>query len=346
MPDATYGIVNSISWDDLKSLGTEAIVTNTLHLYLNYLDGVNLEKLKDDQFVKPAFSDFTGWKGGVLTDSGGFQAYSFIKMGLGKMKDDHLEFLSPKTKKKYFLTPELSVEIQLKLRSNAIVVLDDPLDPGTEKSRIVKSVHRTIEWAKICKSVFETRVKEIQDTEPEYDPLIFCVIQGGGDFELRKRCFEQLAEIGFDGYGFGGWPTDVNGKFLDELIEFNSNLVLSLPEKKFNYAMGVGNPDDIVKCLKWGYNLFDCVLPTRNARHGHIYVAKGEGEKSGENYDILRINSQRYESDNSPINSNSKIPELRNTSKKYLRYLYKIKDSNAFRISTLQNMEFYNSFFN
>ena len=351
MPDATYGIVNSISFDDLRNTGTKAIVTNTLHLYLNFLTSgfENLSFEAISQISSKSFQKFTGWNGGVITDSGGFQAYSFIKKNLGKIHDDYLEFYSPKNKSKHFLTPEKSIEIQLCLRSNVIIVLDDPIDPDSDPQRIKLSVKRTIEWAKRCKDYFKIRLPQIQSFEPEYSPLIFCVIQGGSDFKMREYCFKALEEIDFDGYGFGGWPMDKNGKFYDELIRFNSELVRkhskNISIHKFNYAMGVGTPDDIVKCLEWGYDLFDCVLPTRNARHGLLYIDKGRGEIGGENFDYIRINSQRYLNDNRPISPNSKINELRNTSFEYLRYLFKIKDSNALRIATLQNLEFYNSFF-
>ncbi len=349
MPDATYGIVNSISWDDLANVDTRAIVTNTLHLYLNLLgngnDDLDFESISK---LPPIYlHKLTSWNGGIITDSGGFQAYSFIKMGLGKIKEDYLEFHSPKNKSKHRLTPEKSIEIQLALRSDVIIVLDDPIEPDSEHSRIKLSVERTIRWAKICKQYFLKRKAEIQQIDPNYNPLIFAVIQGGADLKLREFCFSNLYELEFDGFGFGGWPMDKNGKFYDSLIKFNASLVNSINDKKhhYNYAMGVGTPDDIVKCLTWGYDLFDCVLPTRNARHGYLYVPKGYGEIAGENFDRIQITSSRYKDDERMISPNSKIDELRNTSFKYLRYLFKIKDSNALRIATIQNMDFYNSFF-
>lgn len=352
MPDATYGIVNSLSWNDLEHLNTEAIVTNTLHLYLNYLTNgtKNYDSNDISRITDKSFRSFSNWKGGIITDSGGFQAYSFIKKGLGKINDDCLEFVSPKNRSRHTLTPEKSVEIQLALKSDVIIVLDDPIEPDSSKERIYESLHRTIKWAKICKNYFIKRLKEIQEIDKTYNPLIFSVIQGGRDFEMRQRCFDELSSIGFDGYGFGGWPLSANGKFFDELVEFNAGLVSkNIKESglhKFNYAMGVGTPEDIEKCLNWGYDLFDCVLPTRNARHGYLYTKKGFAEEAGINYDVIRINSTKYENDDRVLDESSMIPELTYTSLKYLRYLFKIKDSNALRIASLNNMYFYNSLLN
>ncbi len=335
MPDATYGTVNSLSYSDLSRVGTEFLVTNTLHMYLNFVFENDLP-----------FKKLTNFNGGVLTDSGGFQAYSFVKKGLGKVTEEYIDFLSPKDKSKHRLTPEKSIDIQLKLRSDAIVVLDDPIDPDESESRILSSVERTIRWAKQCKLHFENELSKIQLSGENYDPLIFCVIQGGGNFALREKCFIELYQIGFDGYGFGGWPLK-DGVFFDDLIKFNADLVNSIKDKKvFNYAMGVGTPDDIVKCMGWGYDLFDCVLPTRNARHGLLYTAKGMGEKGGEHFDVLRITSARYKDDTTVVSSESNVEDVSSTTKMYLRYMFKQKETTAFRISTLNNLEFYNKTIN
>lgn len=335
MPDATYGIVNSASWRDISNTGTKAIVTNTLHLYMNAGDEYILSQ--------GGFKKFTGWNGGVITDSGGFQAYSLVKRGLGKMYDDKIEFINPRNGNKYTLTPEKSVDIQLNLRTDVVIALDDCIHPDSDKERTEKSVEKTTRWAKICKEHFQKRLAEIQITEPDYDPMLFCVIQGGSDFELRKKSFTELADLGFDGFGFGGWPADTEGTFLDDLIKYNSELVLSLkdnPKYKdkhvFNYAMGVGYPEDIKKCIEWGYDLFDCVIPTRNARHGLLY--------SIENGKVIevKIGNEKYTNDNTPVKEDSEVEELRTTTKAYLKYLFKIKDPNALRIATLNNLEVYN----
>ncbi|MEI6887124.1 MAG: tRNA guanosine(34) transglycosylase Tgt [bacterium] len=340
MPDATYGIVNSASWNDISSVGTKAIVTNTLHLYMN----------AGDEYILSlgGFKKFTNWSGGVITDSGGFQAYSLVNRGLGKMFDDKIEFINPRNGNKYELTPEKSIDIQLNLRSDVIIVLDDCIHPDSNPQRTEKSVEKTTRWARICKVHFQKRIEELKISDPEYDPMIFCVIQGGKDFKLRKKSFDELADIGFDGFGFGGWPTDTKGIFLDDLIKFNSDLVLSLqdnPKYKnkhiFNYAMGVGYPEDIQKCIKWGYNLFDCVIPTRNARHGLLYTLN-------ENMEVqeIKIGNEKYNLDQTPIKIDSKTEELRSTTRAYLKYLFKIKDPNALRIATMNNLEMYNQIVN
>lgn len=335
MPDATYGIVNSISWNDLENVGTKAIVTNTLHLYMNAGDEYILSQ--------GGFKKFSGWSGGVITDSGGFQAYSLVKRGLGKMYEDKIEFINPRNGNKYILTPEKSIDIQLNLRTDVVIVLDDCIHPDFNRERTEKSVEKTTRWAWICKEHFLKKLEEIKKDEPEYDPMIFCVIQGGSDLELRRKSFEELSEIGFDGFGFGGWPADTEGKFLGELIKFNSKLVLSLKDNIkykdthiFNYAMGVGYPLDIKKCISWGYDLFDCVVPTRNARHGLLYTIENGEVKE------IKIGNEKYSTDNTLISSDSNISELKTTTRAYLKYLFKIKDPNALRIATLNNLEVYN----
>jgi len=328
MPDATYGIVNSVSYSDLKKVGTEAIVTNTLHVSMN----------ADDKHVNDlgGFKSFTGWDGGVITDSGGFQAYSLVKRGLGKMFDDRVEFINPRNGSKHILTPKSSIDIQLNLRTDVVIVLDDCLHPSSSRERVEQSVEKTTIWAKECKEYFTKRFKEIQDKDPEYDPLIFCVIQGGQELDLRERSFNELNEIGFDGYGFGGWPTSDDNIFLDEIVEFNAKLANKTG--KYNYAMGIGYPKDIIKCIKWGYNLFDCVVPTRNARHGLLYSINKETKEVEE----LKITRSEYRDDKTPLNEDSEIEELRNTTRAYLNYLFRIKDTNSLRIATLLNLESYN----
>lgn len=225
MPDATYGIVNSISMDDLKKCGTKALVTNTLHLYLNFLtDGFENPSAENlSEYSSKSFKQLTNWEGGVITDSGGFQAYSFIKRNLGKMHDDYLEFLSPKNKSKHYLTPEKSIEIQLCLRSDVIIVLDDPIDPDSELFRINESVNRTIAWAKRCKEYYSIRMSQINEIDNEYNPMIFCVIQGGANLQKRKECFDALLTIGIeDIYIAGGVASNSRiREIMDEKAKFH-----------------------------------------------------------------------------------------------------------------------------
>jgi len=336
MPDATYGSINSISFEDAKNSGVKEIVTTTLHIE---------QKLGSDFLTKiGGFHKFIGWNRPILSDSGGFQVFSLIyasNIEENKITDEGCIFKNKTSGKTFKLTPESSQQIQYKIGADICTVLDEPTYGHKSKTELIKAVNRTCDWARRSKQEFlklhHLTKKDFEQTTGEERPLLFAVVQGGNDLKLRKYCFEELENIGFDGYNWGGSPYDEIDK-RDEVGEYLASLI---PENKVAYAMGVGTPDDIVKCLKWGWNLFDCVLPTRNARHGYLYVTKGVGDTNFENYSVLRIKKSDYEFDEKPIDNNCDCEACRNYSRAYLRYLMKIKELAGFRLATIHNLRFY-----
>lgn len=353
LPDATYGSIGGLSFVDLESTGIKEIVTTTLHLE---------KKLGSDYVQKlGGLHKFFNYDRPILTDSGGFQVFSLIhrrKSKLNKITDEGASFVDPVTGQKDLLTPESSLTIQHKLGSDIRVVLDEPLGMNDTPEVVESSVRRTTAWAKRSKEQYLKLLEQEgldysdRDTalieggfpdEPSFHrPLLGAVVQGGGSLEMRKRSAEELIEIGFDSYNFGGFPIKEDGRLDLELSEYLVNL---LPADKIRYAMGVGNPDDIIALAHMGWDMFDCVLPTRNARHGYLYVPKGEGDKDFENYSVMHIKSERYKYADEAVASITH-PLLKNISKAYLRHLLRINEAAGKRLATLHNLFFYQHIIN
>jgi queuine tRNA-ribosyltransferase len=284
-----------------------------------------------------------GFNGGIISDSGGFQVMSVIKSGglPGKITDEGAIFHPTKNTKK-ILTPEKSIEFQMNLKSDMVVVLDDFTDPKSDYDEAKKSVERTISWAKRSKDEFEKICRRNKLSE-ESRPYILGVVQGGKFQDLREYCAKELTKIGFDGMGFGGWPIDDEGKFD---FESAKTIADNTPEGYFLYGLGVGKPDDIVKCAKLGFNIFDCVLPTRDARHGRLYVYNAESineidVNKKDFYSFFTPEKQKYISDASPVGTACDCLLCRRYSKAYLSHLFKIGDFTAGRLATIHNLRFY-----
>ncbi|MHC1716459.1 MAG: tRNA guanosine(34) transglycosylase Tgt [Candidatus Dojkabacteria bacterium] len=321
MPDATRGAVRFLTSEQLKATGTEAIVTNTLHLMIS----PGSEKIKELGGIKK----FMNWDGIVLTDSGGFQVFSLIHSGKwsGKVDDNGAIFKSPREGNMYKLTPETSIDTQINIGSDILVTLDDCRKTNLTRSEAEESVERTIKWAKRCKVHFE---KEYGGTKGT-GKLLSCVVQGANYLDLRKRCAEELVSIGFDGYNFGGFVVDEDGELvLDEMRAVKENT----PEDKFKYAMGVGKPEDIRKAVKIGYKVFDTVLVTRNARHGTLYSSDVEGE-------VLRIGNTEYSTDLKPIDSNCDCYTCQNHTRAYVHQMLKAGEATGMTLATIHNLRYY-----
>jgi len=340
LPDATYGSINSISFDDAISSGINEIVTTTLHLELT-LGSSYVQELG-------GLHKFFAWDKPILTDSGGYQVFSLIHRksnNFNSITEEGANFINHKNGSKYLLTPENSQEIQFKLDSDIRVLLDEPLDLKAEYDKNLASVIRTTNWAKRGKKAFLDINKldsiEFNLTHPFKStpkrPLLGAVVQGGNSFELRKRSAEELIELDFDSYNFGGLPLKEDGKVDLELSEY---LVSLLPENKIRYAMGIGTPDDIVNLAHLGWDMFDCVLPTRNARHGYLFVPLGEGDQDYKYYSVIHLRSERYKYSNQEIASITH-PALKNISRAYLRHLIRINETSGQRLATLHNLYFY-----
>lgn len=336
-PDATRAVVRGLDTRDLEAAKVEALVVNTYHLMTQPGKSV-FKKLG-------GIKSYMNWSGLIISDSGGFQVLSMIyrNKSFGKINDEGVIFYhsSGGKKKKYRFTPEKSIEVQFNLGADILICLDDCPAARAAKEKIEVSVRRTIEWAARCKEKFLSEIEAKKMKEDER-PLLFAVIQGGDDKNLRKKCAEGLKKIGFDGFCFGGWPINKEGNFNLDILKYTLEL---MPWDLPKFALGVGTPQDIVDCFKLGYNIFDCVLPTRDARHQRLYIFSQNPEKA----DILKKNihehlyilREKYVRDNSPISEFCDCHTCRNYSRAYLHHLFRIEDSLAGRLATIHNLRTY-----
>jgi queuine tRNA-ribosyltransferase len=321
LPDATRGAVKFLTTKQLKDTGTKALVTNTLHLLINY----GADHISQLGGIKKLMN----WDGLIVTDSGGFQVFSLIHRGKwkGEINEGGAIFRSPKDGSKYILSPESSIDIQMKIGGDVLVCLDDCRDTGLTRKEAEESVERTIQWAKRCKEHFE---KEYGGTK-KTGKLLTAVVQGANFLDLREKCAKALVDIGFDGYNFGGFVVNKGGELvLDEM----KAVVDNIPEDKIRYAMGVGKPQDIRDAFELGYNWFDTVLVTRNARHGTLYSSDMPNE-------ILRITNSRYSSDMRPIDSNCDCEVCKNYSRAYVHHLLKMGEATGMTLATIHNLRYY-----
>ncbi len=335
LPDATLGVVRNVDSVDLERCGIEAVVMNTFHL-----------------MQRPGSSTITalgglhsmaGWPHPIITDSGGFQAYSLIRQNakFGSINDKGITFLPEGSDRKFHLTPEKSVQLQLSYGADIVVCLDDCTHVDDTFETQQESVKRTIEWAKRCKDEFQ-RLMQQKRLPQEQRPLLFGVIQGGGYHDLRKQCAEALLEIGFDGFGFGGWPLDSKGQLLTGIITYTRELV---PPELPMHALGVGHPANVVECARMGYDIFDSAMPTRDARHSRLYVftapdslpASGSTEKW---FTYLYVNDDRAIKNDEPVSHSCNCLCCSRYSVAYLHHLFKINDSLFLRLATLHNLRF------
>lgn len=206
--------------------------------------------------------------------------------------------------------------------------------PPNEFSRpdLELAVARTISWAKRCKVEYLKQIKK-RKLSGSKRPLLFAVIQGGAEIDLREQCARELVKIGFDGYGFGARPIDAEGNFLEEVLRKTAEYV---PKTALRFALGIGTPEDIVRCAKMGWDMFDCVIPTREGRHGRLFIASNSLK-----YSTININNAQFISDFSVINKKSKIAELKKHSRSYLHHLFRLNEVLGQKLASLNNLEFY-----
>jgi queuine tRNA-ribosyltransferase len=323
MPDATLGAIRSLETSQIEAAGIKMLVVNTFHLFLSH--GV------EDMHELGGIKKLMDWKGKILSDSGGFQIYSLIHKNtkMGKITQYGAYFQSPIDGSEHLLTPEISIDMQIAIDSDILIVLDDCRPSNVSHKQAQKSVKLTTNWAKRAKAHFE----ENYASKPAHsNKQIFAVVQGGSFEDLRKQSAEELQEIGFDGYCFGGWPVDEQGDLVEDILSFTADL---LPDEKPKYAMGVGKPGDIRKCLGFGYNMFDCVLPTRNARHGLIYTSQGP----------IRITKSKFKLDQASLDPDCNCLTCSRYSRAYLYHLFKAHEITGKTLATIHNITFYNSLF-
>jgi queuine tRNA-ribosyltransferase len=335
-PDATRAVLKTLDSSDIENTKTAGILVNTFHL--NNFPGGSV--IKEHKGVR----NFMSWNGGVISDSGGFQVMSLAKQFNGKdsVSDAGVKFKIPGTSKKILFTPKMSIDFQMLLKTDMIVVLDDFTDLDANESRQRETVERTISWAKNCKKIF-TKSCESRKLDPAKKPYLLGVVQGGHNLQLRKECTERLVEIGFDGLGYGGWPMKDDGEFnydIPRVIGENS------PSDYILYGLGVGKPHEIVRMVKMGWNVFDCVLPTRDARHKRLYTytAKSINEIDLHQKDFYQYfvpDKEKYYHDHSPVSSACDCLLCQRYDRSYLRHLFQIGEMTAGRLATIHNLRFY-----
>jgi len=330
LPDATRGFVKLTDNDAVRRTGTAAMVVNTFHLYLQ----PGLATIQR----AGGLHAFMNWSGPLLSDSGGFQVFSLIhkNKAMGRISDDKVVFKSPLDGSRHELTPEKSIQIQFALGVDMMVCLDDCPPNDFSRPELESAVARTIAWAKRCKREYEKQLKK-RKLGGSRRPLLFAVIQGGAEIDLREYCTRELVKIGFDGYGFGARPVDKEGNFLAEVLRRTAAFI---PKDALRFALGIGTPEDIRRCADMGWDMFDCVIPTREGRHGKLFVAGSPAAKKIA-YRTININNARFVRDFSPISRDSRLSELKNNSRAYLHHLFRMNEPLGHRLASLNNLEFY-----
>ena len=328
VPDATRAAIRSVPSSMLAASGVDAILVSTAHLATQ--PGISVVA------ALGGVHTFMGWPGPVISDSGGFQVFSLLAGGggLASVTDAGLTYrFSPKQRHRQ-LTPRSCIEIQLRLGSDIVYCLDyctHPTAPAAEQDR---SVALTLRWAAECRTAFDQLV---QDIPPADRPLLFAVIQGGPDRGRRERCAAALAEIGFDGYGFGGYPI-AEGKLVDEVA-----MVADLaPPGSLLHGLGIGTPESLVSAWLAGYDIFDCTLPTRNGRRGVLYTELDVASLGAPGfYRIARMEDERWVRRTGPVDPGCDCLLCTTVPAGYAAHLYRIKDALAGTLGSLHNLRFY-----
>lgn len=333
LPDATRAGVRGVTSEDLRGAGVEAVVVNAFHLL----------RRPGARVVQAAggIHRFMDWSGPILSDSGGFQVWSLIRQdpNRGVIRDNEVIFREPETGERWNLTPERVVNLQFQLGSDIVVCLDDCTDADAPETEQERAVERTVRWARRCRDEFDRQVAQRRG-EP---PRIFAVVQGGSVEALRRQCAQALAAIGFDGFGFGGWPLDADGTLLAEPMRWVAD---ALPAAAPKHALGVGRADHIVRAQALGYSMFDSAMPTRDARHGRLYAfrdgwAERRPRPGDDFFRAVRIHDPEHRVDHGPIEAGCDCPACTRHSVAYLHHLFKVGDHSAERLATLHNLRFY-----
>lgn len=352
LPDATLGVARNLDSLDLAKVGLQGVMVNTYHLIQKPGEKV----LQEVGGIKKMMN----WPGFVSSDSGGFQLFSLIRKNpdLGKITDEGIVlYTGPKKQSKTLFTPEDSIRMQFVIGSDVMICLDDFSPPEANEKRIEESVTRTIAWAKRAKIEFEKQLVK-HGFDENNRPLLLAPIQGHDHEKWRAYCASELQKIGFDIYGLGGWPFTVDGKFDYSFCQLNADLT---SKDSLRFALGVGTPKNIVRLFFMGYQFFDCVLPTRDARHQRLYTFKVEPktlsradlekltkeDRLSEIFDYCYINKGQFATDTSGVSEFcdcqicQKTADVPQVSRAYLHHLFKIGDGSAFRLASLHNLRVY-----
>lgn len=308
MPVGTAGTVKAMYIDQVKSCGSQIILGNTYHLMLR----PGVERIKQ----AGGLHNFMNCPMPILTDSGGFQVMSLSK--ISKVSEDGVEFNSHIDGKKFFLTPEESIQVQLDLNSDIVMVFDECPKYSAEKDKIKKSMDLSLRWAERCKKKFGTQESK----------WLFGITQGGIFPDLRKECLKRLIDIGFDGYALGGLAVGENQSEMFDAVDAVKDI---LPKDKPHYLMGVGMPQDILGAVKRGIDMFDCVLPTRSGRTGLAFTWNGK----------INIRNAKYAKDEEPLDKSIDCPASNLYSKNYLNHLVNSNEILGSMLLTWHNIAFY-----
>ena len=332
LPDGTQGVVRSVDAQDLQAVGIQAVQMNVYHL-MQRPGSSTIQSLG-------GLHQMSSWSRPIFTDSGGFQVYSLIRQNpkSGSISNKGATFRLDSSTRKINFTPEKSIQLQLSYGSDVVICLDDCTHIDDPLSTQAESVQRTIAWAKRCKTEFVRLLAE-KKVEEGKRPFLVGVIQGGGSRELRQQCAEQLLEIGFDGYGYGGWPLDKDNNLLSDMLAAVRELV---PRQYPVHALGVGHPHSIFECVNLGYELFDSTMPTRDARHGRLYTFTTDPAQPlrGDWFSYLYPADKKHIKTNLPISPYCNCPTCTHYSLGYLHHLHQVNDSLYPRLATLHNLRF------
>lgn len=316
---ATCGAIKgAVSALDLKELGCQVQLCNTYHLHVR----------PGDELVKQlgGIHKFTRWDGPILTDSGGFQVFSLAK--LRKIKEEGVNFNSHVDGRHIFMGPEESMQIQSNLGSTIAMAFDECVENPAEYKYAKEAADRTVRWLIRCKAEME-RLNSLPDTVNK-NQLLFGINQGCTYEDLRIENMKQIAELDLDGYAIGGLAV---GEPKEDMYRIISAVEPYMPADKIRYLMGVGTPGNIIEAVSRGVDLFDCVMPSRNARHGHLFTHSG----------IINISNEKYLDDDTPIEEGCQCPTCHHFSKAYIRHLFKAKEMLAMRLCVMHNLYFYNT---
>ncbi|MBR3552949.1 MAG: tRNA guanosine(34) transglycosylase Tgt [Clostridia bacterium] len=316
---ATCGAIKgALSAFDLKDLKCQVMLCNTYHLHVR----------PGDKLVKDmgGLHKFTGWSGPILTDSGGFQVFSLA--GLRKIKEEGVTFHSHVDGRVIFMGPEESMQIQSNLGSTIAMAFDECVENPAPHAYAKEACERTYRWLVRC----QKKMKDLNESGRAVNPqqLLFGINQGCTFADLRIDHMKQIADLNLDGYAIGGLAV---GEPKEVMYEIISAVEPYAPKDKIRYLMGVGTPGNILEAVRRGVDLFDCVMPSRNARHGHLFTRGG----------IININNNKYERDDSPIDPHCDCPTCRHFSRAYIRHLFKAKEMLAMRLCVMHNLYFYNT---
>jgi len=307
MPVGTAGAIKGVAPDEAREAGAQIILANTYHLYLR----------PGHQLIRKlgGLHRFMNWPGPILTDSGGFQVYSLSK--LRTISEEGVTFQSHIDGSTHFLSPEKTMQIQDALGSDIAMTLDECAPAEADHDYILKSVKLTEQWAQRCRT-----------GKKDNEQALFGIVQGGTYPDLREMSARGLAEMDFDGYAIGGLSVGEDRPVREQVIRFTREF---LPDNKPVYLMGVGTPEDIVESVNLGVDMFDCVLPTRNARNGMLFTKQGR----------LVIKNAQYSDDSSPIEEDCTCYTCSHYSRAYLRHLFLTKELLAYRLNTIHNLHYY-----